>query len=114
MATITPTITDQLEAYSILATWVLGADDDGAPIRFAGAADRTMQVCGTFGGATVGMQGSLDGTNWAALTDPQGNAVSKTAAALEALTELVRFVRPVVTGGTGTDVTVMLFMRPTR
>lgn len=114
MATITPTITDQLEAYSVLATWVLGAGDDGAPVRFAGAADRTVQIIGTFGGASVAMQGSLDGTNWATLTDPQGNAINASSAILEAVTELVRFIRPVVTGGSGTNVTVMLFMRPTR
>lgn len=68
---------------------------------------------GTFGGATVTLQGSLDGTNWATLTDAQGNAISVTSAALEAVTELVRYIRPVVTGGSGTDVTVLLLMRVT-
>lgn len=112
MATVDPTFVDG-EGRTTIATWVLGAGDDGYPVRYAGAADRTVQIVGTFGGATVTLQGSLDGTNWATLTDAQGNAISVTSAALEAVTELVRYIRPVVTGGSGTDVTVLLLMRVT-
>lgn len=111
--TIAPTILDA-EAQVTIATWAsMGADDDGSPVRYGGAADRTVQVFGTFGGTTVGMQGSLDGTNWVALTDAQGNTIEFTADGLEAITELVRFIRPVTVGGTGVDVTVMLLMRRT-
>jgi len=110
--TINPTL-QETESRITVATWELATGDDGAPIRYAGAADRTVQVFGTFGGATIGMQGSLDGINWAPLTDAQGNAIAMTAAGLEAITELVRFTRPVVTGGSGTSVTVMLLMRQT-
>jgi len=113
MSTIAPTIIDA-EAQITIATWAgLATGDDGASIRYGGAADRTVQIVGTFGGATVTMQGSLDGTNWASLTDVQGNAIAVTAAALESITELVRYIRPVVTGGSGVSVTVMLLMRRT-
>lgn len=112
MAEIAPTFTDG-EARTVLASWSLGAGDSGVPVRYAGAADRTVQIVGTFGGATVDIQGSLDGTNWSSVTDAQGNAITATSATLEAVTELVRFIRPVVTGGTGTAVTVTILMRPT-
>lgn len=110
---ITPTLAEG-DARTVIATWAaMATGDTGAAIRYAGAADRTVQIVGTFSGSTVTLQGSLDGDNWAALTDAQGNAIAMAAAGLEAITELVRFVRPVVTGGSGAGLTVMLLMRNT-
>lgn len=77
--------------------------DDGSPLAMPGSADRSIQFQGTFGaGGTVVFEGSNDGTNYQTLTDPQGNAISKTAAGIEAVEELTRFVRPRVTAGDGT------------
>lgn len=112
MAVITPTIRDT-ESRITLATWDMAAGDTAEAVRYAGSADRTVQIIGTFGGATVAIYGSLNGTDWAPLTDAQGNAISMTSAGIEAITELVRFIRPVVTGGSGTAVTVMLLLRHT-
>jgi hypothetical protein len=53
-------------------------------------------------GGTVVIEGSIDGTNYVTLTDPQGNAISKTAAAIEEISEIVKFIRPRVTTGDGT------------
>jgi hypothetical protein len=88
-------------------------DDTGYPVQYVGNADRTVQVYGTFGGATVTLEGSLDGTNWATLNDAQGSPIAITEAKLEAVTELVRYTRPSVSGGSGASLTVMLFMRNT-
>ena len=112
MATIDPVIVDG-ESRTFLASWSLGDGDMGAPIRYPGAADRTVQLVGNFGGATVAIQGSLDGEHWATLSDGQGNAISVTGEELEAITELVRFVRPVVTGGSGASITVLLLLMRT-
>lgn len=77
--------------------------DDGEPMELPGWPDRSVQVFGTFGtGGSVRIQGSNDGTNWAVLTDPQGNDLNITAAKIEAITELTRYVRPLVTAGDGT------------
>ena len=77
--------------------------DDGGPAELPGYADRTVQVTGTFGaGGTIVIEGSVDGINYVTLTDPQGNALSKTAAFLEAISEAVRYIRPRVTAGDGT------------
>lgn len=87
-----------------LVTWASMANGDtGAPIQQLALSDRTVQVVGTFGvGGSVTLKGSNDGTNYVALTDPQGNAITMTAAGLEAVSELPRYVRPEVTAGDGT------------
>ncbi|SOD41322.1 hypothetical protein [Nitrosovibrio sp. Nv4] len=95
-------------------TWTgLANGDTGAPLVSFDHADMSAQVDGTFGvGGSVTLQGSNDGANWYALTDPQGNAITKTAAGLEQATEIVKYVRPSVTAGDGTtSLTVVLFMR---
>lgn len=113
MATIPVTVTEK-PAQSFLATWAnLASGDVGAEVDYVGHADRTVQVFGNLGGATVTLEGSLDRTNWATLNDAQGNPIQITAAKIEAITELVLWVRPSVAGGVGTDVTVNLLMRKT-
>jgi len=85
--------------------------DDGSPIEMPGAADRSVQFTGTFGtGGTIQIEGSNDGTNYVVLTDPQGNNISKTAAGIEQVVEITRYLRPRVTAGDGTTnlVTTML------
>lgn len=87
--------------------------DDGSPFEGIGANDRSVQIFGTFGaGGTLRIEGSNDGTNWAVLTDPQGNALDFTSAKIEAITELVRYIRPRITGGdANTDLTCVLVAR---
>ena len=113
MATVFPTVREK-PAQSYLATWDgMASGDVGDHIDYIGHADRTVQVVGTFGGATVAIQGSLNGTEWATLNDAQGNPIEITAPKIEAITEMVLFIRPVVTGGSGTSVSVLLMMRKT-
>jgi hypothetical protein len=87
--------------------------DSGAPFPMPGFADRSVQITGTFGaGGTVLIEGSNDGTNYATLTDPQGVALSKTAAALSEISQIVKFIRPRVSAGDGTtSITVTLLAR---
>jgi hypothetical protein len=99
-----------------IVTWQLGQGDDGEPVSLTNSADRTVQVLGTFGGASVVLEGSLEPTpvNYATLTDPQGNNLSIAAAKIESVTELVNFIRPRVVGGDGTTaITVHLLLRRT-
>lgn len=115
MATIPVTFAEG-EAQTTIATWAnMTTWDVGEPVRYAGAADRTVQVFGTFGGATVTIEGTLENVpiNWSQLNDAQGDPIAITAARIEAVVELVRQIRPKVTGGTGTSVTVMMLMRQT-
>lgn len=69
-----------------------------------------VQIGGTFGGATVTLQGSNDGDTYFTLRDLIGNTISATAAGMFEFTTAVLYLRPAVTGGSGNavDVTVML------
>jgi hypothetical protein len=81
-------------------------DDSGEVVELPNFADRSVQVVGTFGaGGSLRIEGSIDGTNYATLTDPQGNALDITAAKIEAISEATRYIRPRVTAG---DVTTSL------
>lgn len=105
------------EVNTLTYTWAgLLNSDTGNPVQILDWADYSVQFDGTFGvGGTIIFQGSNDGTNWHTLTDPQGNAVSKTVAAIEQVEEAVRYVRPNVTAGDGTTALVAtMFMRRNR
>ncbi len=116
MATVTPTATRIREGESMLYAWTLTqADASGASIDAHEYGDRTVQISGTFDGATVVLQGSNDGAAWFSLTDPQGNAISKTADAMETVMEVPLSTRAHSTGGGGSQsVTISLFCRRTR
>lgn len=86
-------------------------DTAADPFEWVEWADKSVQVIGTFNGGTVVIEGSNDGTNWVTLSDPQGNALSKTAAFLEQILEATRYVRPRVSAGTGVDLDVFFVLR---
>ena len=96
----------------VLSTWpALATNDDGVPVGLIGSGDRTFAAFGTFGGGTVTLQGSLDGTNWFTLRDPQGANVALTAAGIRSVLEAPSFIRPLVTGGSGVAITCQLLVR---
>lgn len=107
MATVSAVISE-IKAYQENAHVVVWApltttNDVGEAIQMPGHSLKSIQFEGTFGvGGTIVWEGSNDGTNYRALTDPQGNAISKTAAGIEQCEEVTRYVRPHVTGGDGT------------
>ena len=100
---------------AVRAEWPsVQAGDTCQPVDYDTHADRTVQITGTFGGASVAVQGSLEEVpvNWSVLTDPQGNDLNLTASKIEMVVENTAFVRPAITGGDGsTDLNITLFMR---
>lgn len=116
MATVdyTPAEVKGFGSYAHVITWSLGNADTGVPVEMPGSHIRSVQISGTFGSATVVIQGSNDGVTYFTLTDAQGNAISKTTAAIENIQELTRYLRPSSSGGTGTAITVSLLLRSTR
>lgn len=115
MATINPTMARAGDDV-IIFTWetLTAANAVGAPIppRWAEFADRTVQVLGTFDSATLVWQGSNNGVDYLTLTDPQGNNISKTAAALETVTDNAAYQRPSTSGGgAGQDLDVIIVCR---
>lgn len=99
-----------------LVTWsglTFTTTDDGAPVDWIDFADRSIQVVGTFGATgAVTIEGSNNGVDWAALSDPQGNVLTITNPKIEQVLELTRYVRPRITAGdVSTSLSVLLAMR---
>jgi hypothetical protein len=99
-----------------LSVWNLTtADGTGEAIQSPGASDRAVQVSGSFGGATVLFEGSLDGTNWDTLHDPGGVAITFTAKGINAISENAAFIRARLSpAGTGATIKASLLSRSTR
>lgn len=70
-----------------------------------------MQVTGTFGGGTVKLQGSNEGSTWVDLKDLTGTAIGITTAGGVEFTASARYIRPLITGGSGDDVDVYIIFR---
>src|SRR6266704_1014283 len=119
MATITPTFSKirgpagGIDA--VVATWTpfAASGDVGQALQRTDLVDRSVQVTGTFSGATIVFEGSNDGTNYFTLSNPTGTALSFTAAGLMQVTEATAWVRPRVTAGSGASLTVTLIARRT-
>lgn len=115
MATVTGTISHASEVPTRdvwIINWpAMGNADTGTTVGCAGSSDRCVQFSGTFGGATIVLQGSNDGTNWSTLQDPQGNSISKTSAGIFQVLDLTRYIRPVTSGGSGTSIDVNLLVK---
>ena len=124
MATVNYTITKTSNPLVWIVSWEglagatadVGQAFDVSTVPGAGGADRSVQFLGTFGTSTLLIEGSNDGgTTWATLADPQGNALSKTAAGIEAVLEYTRAIRPSVAGGgSGSGLKVYLVVRGSR
>lgn len=112
MATVVPVTSFPFETSLDVAvtTWAdLLSGDDGEPVRLAVYSDRSIQLSGTFGGASVTIGGSNDGITYHALTDTSGTALSLTSACLKQIVELPVYLKPRVFGGDGTtNLTVVL------
>lgn len=103
-------------AFSKAAVWTgltQATLDSGEPFEGNEYGDRSIQISGTFGaGGSINVEGSNNGTVWAILADPQGNALTFTTAKIEQVLEAVRYIRPIVTAGDGTtSLTATLFAR---
>lgn len=92
------------------AVWTFTSNETGDTAELP-IGDRSVQMVGTWNSATVSLQGSNDGTNWASLTDPLGNALALTADGLKQVSEITRYIRAKVTSGSVTSVTVTVFAR---
>jgi hypothetical protein len=86
-------------------TWspLIAANPDGAAVDTATMFDRSVQVVGISNGATLVIQGRNNGTDWATLHDPSGNALSFTglvsATEIRQILEVCEQTRPFTSGG---------------
>lgn len=112
MATISPALTVVSEVAKVTWTPITSADTAAAfTVGGEGADLASVQITGTFGGATIALHGSNDGTNYVALKDITGSAISMTSAGLVDCRVAALYIKPVVTGGAGYTFTVTVVMR---
>jgi len=114
MATITPTASTVSRAnykhmnrrsQVVIMTWeTLTEADTAAAVCPTGADSLFFQATGTFGGATLVLQGSNDGTNWVTLTDETDTAISLNAAGGVSVLERPAYIRPSASSGSSQDI----------
>lgn len=113
MATITPTITriNQDGSRSYVVKWeTLTENDTAAAVEILARADRSFQVIGSFGGGNVSLQGSNDGVTYGILEDLSATAITFTAADIQGVGPITRYMRPSTPSGTAVDVDCFLFV----
>ena len=109
-------VKDEMKAK--IVKWVLtGTDTEGAPYQ-SDYPDKSVQMFGTFGG-TVTLEASNEPygkdddppTNYAAVADPWGDPIALTAAGMAPVAPSCNVIRPRVSVGAVTSVTVLVYMR---
>ena len=113
MATVTPSIDTAIVGVPRLIWEEAATGDTLTPYAITSqyGLSASVQAVGTFGGATVILQVSNDGANWATARDVLGDLISFTTASYSEFTTSAAYIRPAVTGGTGDDVDVILTLR---
>lgn len=118
MATVSPTITPDVDTDGIctLYSWTLTSSNvDGAPFADSGSPDIVWQALGTWGGATLTIQGSNTNTdaNFMTLSNAAGGtAATFTADGLKQTIEVPIYKRPkLTTAGAGASVVVTALVR---
>jgi hypothetical protein len=113
MATIIPTTVEEQVRAAAYRWTDYSTADTSTPIKvqnMQGLAG-SVQVTGTFGGATITLQGSNDGTNFVTLKDSAGTAISVTAAGMAEFSTAALYLKPTSSGGTADNVTVTVILR---
>jgi hypothetical protein len=127
-----PTVTILSPTTKLVVWTLLDGDDSGQAVFLPQYSDKCVQILGTFDSSSITMYGSNDvdrvrtdlaaGTlfgsataAWTALTDPQGNAITKTAEAIEQILENPAYICPVNSSGGGSAaIEIMMTVKQTR
>jgi len=91
--------------------------DTGTPFACPNYPTQSVQVVGTFGGATVTIQGSnmIDDPTYATVNDGVGTALTFTSAGIKKIMENTYWVRPIISGaGADTNLDVYLLVHTKR
>lgn len=93
-----------------VASWTgLTGTENGDTLERSKLADKTVQIMGTLDGATVVLQGSMDGDTWVTLTSDGTTEIS--GVGMFWVWENPRYIRPSISGGgASSDVDVILGM----
>lgn len=102
----TGAVTSFVQEGVIEARWSgLAAGEAGVAATASRWPGKSVHISGTFGGATLAIQGSNDGSNWSALSSglgAQGDLTGINSGRVVNVFENPKFIRPALTGGDGT------------
>lgn len=115
MAIIVPTVKDVSQrgdnsVFQVIWSSVTEADTC-RPVSYPQYADKTVQVAGDFGGTSVAVNGSIDGANYAPLTDQAGTVIALTSAGMKQVLQNALLIQPELTGGSSADLTISMIFR---
>jgi len=116
MATISPEFTKTTIRGQTVTTVLWEAVATGDTLNAFGLIDTaavagSVQISGTFGGATVTLQVSNDGTTWFDAKDLSGNTMDATSNSYFEFTSAALYMRPAIASGSGNDVDIILSLR---
>ena len=97
----------------VIVQWVgVGVGDTCEPVELGTYSDRSIQLSGTLGTASISLQGSLTGDAYETLLDHNGVPVSLDCNGVRQLSVLTRYAKPVVSDADGTtDITVTMMFK---
>lgn len=97
---------------ALVYTWAAVTETDTfAALDMAEYEAAAVEFTGTFGGATIVLQGAVLST-YATLKDaPGGSDISKTAAGWQTVGQQPRYVKPSASGGSSQSLTATLLLR---
>jgi hypothetical protein len=113
MATVTPAINNAIAEVPriIWSGMVTGDTINPWKITAQYGLAAAVQISGTFGGASVKLQASNDGTNYFDMEDVTGTAVSTGSGGLYEISTAAIYLLPVVTGGSANSINVIIALR---
>lgn len=113
MATVTPTENGPIGSARVI-TWADCATGDtinSATLENMQGGVGAVQLSGTWGGATVVLQVSNDGSTWATMKDVNGASISATDDAFHEFSTAGVYIRPSSSGGSSDAVDVVVALR---
>lgn len=117
MAAIKPTVlaVGRGDGSTLQVIWTPVTEADTCvAVEYPEFSDKSIQVLGTFGSASVALQGSNDsGVTFAALHDPGGTAIAITSAGIKAVLENSQQIKPVATGGSSQSLSIAMLLHLT-
>ncbi len=114
MATIQATVTGvgNNDRSTLLVVWAAVTESDVCqPVSYPEFADKSVHPSGTFGGASVRVYGSNNGSTFVALNDASSTAIAISSEGIKQVLENTLFVKPDMTGGSGQTITISMLFR---
>lgn len=118
MAIIAPELTYPQTRFAhgvVIVQWLNVTENDTCEsYEDGGGSDKSIHIVGSFGGGSVSLLGSNDGTNFPILKDLEGNAITASSEIITTVRDNVLYFKPGQPGGTSVSVNIHLLSKAVR